>query len=197
MSFKVNLVGYDPTTTVAGGELSPAIFPDTYATPYPIKFAGLLLKSALSTAYDAAATPTYPVAIPAGLGGLPDIGAAFTTTARTDLTGSRELFAGVDYYKPVVSVRTGGSSEYAQLEANFAEVTGMPLVTGRVIGVPVRAATNIIVGDEITSDASGFATIAVSTNWVVGRAETPANNAAGAAGAMYVWVKVGPIYKKA
>jgi hypothetical protein len=196
MSNKPELLGYSTSETVNGGKLSPEIYFDGYKTPYPIKFAGLLLKTALSSAYDATATPTYPVAVPCGLGGRP-VGFAYRTTRRTDQYGSQELFDDLDNYLPVVADRTGGSSEYAVSSAKFANASVRPLIPGQTIGVPVRAATNIIVGDEITSDASGFATVAVSGNVVVGLAESPANNAAGAAGAMFVRVKVGHLYTKA
>jgi hypothetical protein len=198
MTYSQNFVTYSQSIDAnnAAAKLSPAIFEDGYPTPYPLKFAGMLLKTALSTAYDATATPTYPVAIPCGSGERPD-GFAYIHTGRTDIYGSQELFTGLDYFLPLVADRTGGGSTYAVLEAKFAHAVLHPLIPGRVIGVPVAATTNIIVGDEIASAAGGLARVAVSTDVVVGKAETAANNAAGAAGALKIWVKVGHQYIKA
>lgn len=198
MSYSQNFTTYSQTIDAnnASSKLSPAIFEDGYPTPYPLKYAGMLLKTALSTAYDSNATPTYPVAIPCGNGERPE-GFAYITTARTDIYGSQELFSGLDYFLPLVADRLGGSTEYATSEAKFAHAVLHPLIPGRVIVCPVAASTNIIVGDEIASAAGGLVEVATTSDIVVGKAETAANNAAGVAGALKVWVKVGHQYTKA
>lgn len=195
MSYSQTGVTYSQTIDVnaATSKVSPAIFPDGYPTPYPLKYAGMLLKTALSTSYDATATPTYPVAIPCGNGERPD-GFAFITTARTDLYGSRELFDGVDYYLPLVADRDGGSTEYATDEDDFAHAVCHPLIPGQVIGCPVAASTLIIVGDNIAAAAGGLVEVATTGDIVIGKAESLANNASGAAGALKVWVKLGHQY---
>ena len=196
MSFIVNNRTYSQTHDVNGGKISPAIFPDGYPTPYPIKFAGLFLKTALSTAYDAAATPTYPVAVPCGNGERPDA-FAFKTTANTALWGAQELFNGADYFLPKVVDRTGGSSAYTQDKYKFVDITAHPFIPGQVIGVPVAATTLIVVGDYIASANDGFAEVATTGDIVVGKAETIADNSTGAAGAKIVWIKVGHQYTSA
>ena len=195
MSINSNSIGYETIETIGGGRLSPIVYEDGYKTPYPIKFKGLLVKTALSSSYDATATPTYAVAIPCGAGERP-VGYAFVSTRRTDQYGSMSLFDGLDNYLPLPDDRTGGSSAYTQDEDKFAEVTVYPFVPGCTVGVPVLASTNIIVGAEIACAAGGFATTATSGNIVIGTAESPANNAAGASGAMFVRVKIGHFYTK-
>lgn len=180
----------------AASKLSPAIFPDGYPTPYPLKYGGMLLMTALSTTYDAAATPTYPVMIPCTNGGRPD-GFAFITTARTDIYGSQELFDGLDYFLPLTAARTGGSTAYAELEKDFAHAVLHPLIPGRVIGCPVAASTIIIVGDYIASATGGLVEPATTGDIVIGRAETAADNNTGDAGDKKVWVKVGHQYAMA
>jgi hypothetical protein len=189
-------LGYETTEVINGGKLSQMIYNDGYATPYPIKFQGLLLKSALSTSYDATATPTYAVAIPCGAGERPTSGYAFVTTRRTDQYGNISLFEGLDNYLPLPADRTGGSSAYTQDKAKFAEVTSYPFIPGATIGVPVIAGANIVVGNEIASASGGFATVATSGNVVIGVAESPANNVAGTSGAITIRVKVGHFYTK-
>jgi len=187
--------GYHGATSVQAGKISPAIYEDGYYTPYPIKFAGLLLKTASSRSYDADA-PTFPVAIPCTNGGRPD-GFAFTPTKDTTLYGNQSLLAAADIYLPVVADRTGGSSEYTEDYRKFPVTTCHPFIPGRVIGVPVAASTSIAFGAEIASAAGGYAETATTGDVVIGKAEYAADNSAGAAGAINVWVKVGHQYTKA
>jgi len=186
---------YSGATNVSGGKISPAIYEDGYYTPYPIKFAGLLLMTASSRSYDADA-PTFPVAIPCTNGGRPD-GFAFTKTLDGTFYGNQSLLAAADIYLPAVANRTGGSSEYAEDYRKFANTTCHPLIPGRVIGVPVAASTSIAFGAEIASAASGYAETATTGDIVIGKAEYAADNSAGAAGTINVWVKVGHQYTKA
>lgn len=198
MSYSQNSRTYSQTigANAAAAKASPAIFPDGYPTPYPLKYAGMLLKTALSTSYDATATPTYPVAIPCGNGERPD-GFAFIDTSRTDLYGSRELFTGVDYYLPLVADRDGGGSTYASSSSNFAHAVCHPLIPGQVVVMPLAASTNVVVGDEIASATGGLIEPATTGDIVIGKAESAADNSAGAAGALKAWVKFGHQYTKA
>lgn len=196
MSIELNFKGYSQTHDVKGGEGSPLVFYDGYPSPYPIKFPGLLLKKALSTAYDATATPTYPVVIPCGNGERP-VGYAFVDTANTALFGSYELLAAADRWLPKVADRTGGGSTYTQDKNKFVAVPTTPLIPGQVIGVPVAASTSFTINDEVASAALGFAEVATTGDVVIGTAEIIVDNSTGAAGAAFVWVKVGHQYTKA
>jgi hypothetical protein len=195
MTANIYGTAYSATQTVEGGKITPAIYEDGYYTPYPIKFAGLLLKTASSRTYDADA-PTFPVAIPCTNGGRPD-GFAFTPTKDTTMYGNQSLLAAADIYLPLVADRTGGGTTYTEDYLKFPVTTCHPLIPGRVIGVPVAASTAFVIGDAVASAANGFAEPATTGDIVIGKAEYAANNSAGAAGAINVWVKVGHQYTSA
>ena len=162
----------------------------TYKTPYQIKYRGLLLETdKKSTAYDADATPTQCVAVPAAAGQYVDGFAYITSYLPHPLPG------GADVLYPVTA--DIGDSGYAEDYNDWFPLTVAPLIPGYLISIPVSAGATIDQCAEITSDASGFATNAASSNWVVAKAEWPANNSTGAAGAEAVIARVCHQYKKA
>jgi len=195
MTTDIRGTAYNQIYDTQGGKISPAIYPDGYYTPYPVKFSGLLLKTAVSTTYDADA-PTFPVAIPCTNGGRAE-GFAYVTTKDPEYYGNQSLLAAADIYLPAVADRTGGGSTYAEDYKKFPIVTVEPLITGRVIGVPVAASTTFVVGDEVASATGGYAEPATTGDVVIGKCEYSVDNSAGAAGAKTVFVKVLSQYTKA
>jgi hypothetical protein len=162
----------------------------TYATPYQIAYEGLLVKTdALSTAYDATATPTQCVAIPSTYGGYVDGWAYISTKKPHPLPGG----ANITY---PLTANLGGNS-YATSAANWTEITVAPLIPGDLVGMPMAAATTVTWGSEICSASCGYIQIATSGHWVIGKAEWPADNTSGASGAVTASVRICHQYKKA
>lgn len=162
----------------------------TYATPYQIAYEGLLVETdKLSSAYDADATPTQCVAVPADLGEYVDGWTYISTYAPHPLPGASNIL-----YPLTANI---GSSGYAEDYANWTDVTVAPLIPGQLIGVPVLANTNMTMGAEVASATGGFAKVAASGQWVIGKVEWNANNTGGASGAKTVSVRVCHQYKKA
>jgi len=174
-------VGYAPTYTVNGGRLAED-YNQAYPTPVQIKFAGLYLKMAKSTTYDATASPTYLVTIPCDTAGELPEGWSWKTTARTDqLVGAPVAFL------PVTSPATS--------QNDFIAIAVCPIKEGEKIGVPLKGGQTIAVGDEIAVAVGGFCKKAVTGDNVIGRAESA--GAATADGDIFIAVKHIANYKKA
>lgn len=174
-------VGYNPEYSVNGGRLAED-YNQAYPTPVQIRFAGLYLKMAKSTTYDATATPTYLVTIPCDTAGELPEGWSWKTTARTDqLPGAAVSFL------PETSPAT--------LQNDFIAIAVCPIKEGEKIGVPVKGGQTIAVGDEIAVAVGGFAKKAVAGEFVIGRAESAATTTVD--GQMFVAVKHIVAYKKA
>lgn len=162
----------------------------TYATPYQIAYEGLLVETdKLSSAYDADATPTQCVAVPAADGEYVDGWTYITTYTPHPLPGGANVL-----YPLTANI---GDSGYAEDYANWAEVTVVPLIPGQLIGMPVYAGETLTYGAEIASATGGFAKLAGSGEWVVAKVEWAADNSAGLSGAVTVSARVCHQYKKA
>lgn len=162
---QINSIGLTQTCTSAGGRLSESInIP--YLTPYQIKYAGLLLKTASSTSYDSGASATYGVAVPCGGSDRPEGWAYTTTTVTSNLPGATQSFY------PLDADLTGGSSEYAEDEADFTPVTCCPLAPGEVVAFPLAASQTIAKGDLIAVADGGLVRKGnnVASVWVLGKA---------------------------
>lgn len=187
-----NVLGLGFRLSLKGGEQQEAnkITNMTYATPYQIPFRGMLLETdKKSTSYDATSTPTQCVTVPAAAGEYVDGWAYITSYQIHPLPGASNVL-----YPLTADI---GDSGYAEDSTKWFDLTVTPLIPGQLIGIPVAAGASIDYGAEICAAAGGFATNAVSTNWVVAKAEWPANNTSGAAGAIYVSARVCHQYKKA
>ena len=155
----------------------------TYATPYQIAYKGLLLETdKLSSAYDADATPTQAVAVPADNGAYVDGWAYINTYKMHPLPGAPNVL-----YPLTANV---GSSGYAEDYANWVDVTVAPLIPGQLIGMPVYAGESLDIGDEVCAATGGYIREAAATDWVIGKVEWPVNNSAGASGAKVASVRV-------
>lgn len=174
-------VGFEPSYTVNGGRLAED-YNQAYPVPVQIKYAGLYLKPAKSTTYDATATPTYLVFIPCDTAGELPEGWSWKTTARTD-----QLPGASVSYLPLTSPATS--------QNDFIAIAVCPIKEGEKIGVPVKGGQTILVGDEIAVAVGGFAKKAVTGDNVIGRAESNASTTVD--GQMYVAVKHISNYKKA
>lgn len=163
-----------------------------YKTPYQQRFGGRFCKFAGAKTYDdlISTANNYIVIVPCNtVGELPD-GYTYMTTRRMDLLEG----ASAAYYPLDADVASLG---YATYESQFAEVTLVPIIPGSTASIPVRAGVNFAINDDVTTDASGFATKAVSTNVTLGTAITPADNSTGANGAKFVTVVFGNPMTKA
>lgn len=162
----------------------------TYATPYQIAYRGLLLETdKLSSAYDASATPTQCVAIPAAYGEYVDGWAYISTYKPHPLPG------GADILYPLTA-NIGGSG-YAESATNWTEVTVAPLIPGDLVGIPAYYDQNLAYGNEVAAATGGCGKVAVSGEWVIGKVEWPANNTGGATAAVVASVRICHQYKKA
>jgi hypothetical protein len=162
----------------------------TYATPYQIAYEGLLVETdKLSSAYDADATPTQCVAVPAAAGEYVDGWTYISTYSPHPLPGGANVL-----YPLTANI---GNSGYAEDYANWADVTVAPLIPGQLIGVPVYAGQNMTQAAEVAAATGGLAKVAESGQWVVGKVEWNANNTAGTSGAKTVSVRICHQYKKA
>ena len=162
----------------------------TYATPYQIAYPGLLIETdKLSSSYDADATPTQCVAVPAANGEYVDGWSYISTLSPHPLPGGANIL-----YPLTADIGVGG---YATDVATWANVTIAPLIPGQLIGVPVYAATNMTQAAEVAAATGGFAKVAASGQWVIGKVEWNADNTAGTSGAKVVSVRVCHQYKKA
>lgn len=180
-----NILGLGFRVFSKGGEQQEAnqITNMTYATPYQIPFAGMLLETdKLSSAYDADATPTQAVAVPAADGAYID-GWAYISTYKM------HPFPKVPNILYPLTANVGDSG-YAEDYANWADVTVAPLIPGQLIGMPMYAGVSLDIGDEVCAATGGYIREAASTDWVVGKVEWPANNSAGASGAKVASVRV-------
>lgn len=163
-----------------------------YRTPYQQKFGGRFCKFAGAKTYDDAISTAnnYTVIIPcSATGELPD-GYTYMTTRRTDLLEG----AAAQYVPSDAAVASLG---YATYESQFAEVTLVPIIPGSTASIPVGANVTIALNAEITTDSTGFATVAATTNKILGKAVTAVDNAGGAAGAKFVTVIFNNVTTKA
>jgi len=162
----------------------------TYATPYQIKYEGLLVETdKLSSAYDADATPTQCVAVPAANGEYVDGWAYITTYAPHPLPGA----ANIIYPTDAQVADAGYSTEYTE----WPSVTITPLIPGQLVGMPIYADTTMAYAAEVAAATGGFIKTAASGQWVIGKVEWAADNTGGASGAKTASVRVCHQYKKA
>lgn len=162
----------------------------TYATPYQIPYKGLLLETdKLSSAYDANATPTQAVAVPAANGEYVDGWAYINSYQPHPLPGGADVL-----YPKTENI---GGSGYAEDYNNWFNLTVAPLIPGQLIGIPVYAGENMAIGNEVAAATGGYCKVAASGQWVIGKVEWNADNSAGASGAKVASVRIGHQYKKA
>ena len=188
-------IGFVLPTNAENGREQVKITNSAYLTPYQFPYKGMFVKTALSSAYDATATPTIAVAVPIGTAGEYVEGWNFITTYKMNpLPGAaNELFPLTEN----CSATDGNSIAYAPSLADWTEVTVVPLIPGDIIGVPVASGANLIGGAEVSATVGGYARVAASNHYVVGKVELPANNLTGANGAKTATVRIFPPYKKA
>lgn len=166
---------------------------NAYESPYQFKFNGQLVNVGKSTTFDADATPTMVVAVPARTGLYVDGWVPVTTLAPDPRPGVGGQF------KPYTDKLTATDSQsiaYAPDYMDWTEVTVAPMEVGTLIGVPVAANTSIVVGDEVAASDGGFLKKATSGNIVIGKCEVAGNNTGGVAGAKTATVKIGQFYTK-
>ena len=190
-----NSVNATTTYQVNGGRIADGLKGHSYLTPYQIKFPGMLLTKALSTAYDSSASATYAVAIPCTAGALPDGWAYITTQDTTVLPGVYQLGL---YFLPADDNLNG--SGYATDEQYFVGMTSMPIKTGEKVGLPTAASQTVLVNSEIASAGAGLVRVAQSGDFVIGFAEEAVTTTSATVTpktVKYTPVKFCPVYKKA
>lgn len=162
----------------------------TYATPYQIPFKGMLLETdKLSSAYDADATPTQCVAVPAANGEYVDGWAYINSYQPHPLPGAPDVL-----YPLTADI---GGSGYAEDYADWFDLTVAPLIPGQLIGIPVYAEEALAMGAEVAAATGGYCKTAASSQWVVGKVEWPADNTGGSSGDVIASVRICHQYKKA
>jgi len=179
-------IGQITNTSVNGGRLQDKNTNMSYRTPYQFKFEGILVNLAISSTYDAAAVPTKRVAIPATSGSQAK-GYAFVNTYK-----QHPLPGATDELFPLTAncgETDGQGIAYAGSIANWTSLSFAPLNASELIGVPVKAGVVFNAGDEIAAFDGGFATKAISGYYIIGYAEYPVDNSAGANGAKFVAMK--------
>lgn len=185
--------GYVINPNPEAGREQNRITNSAYETPYQFTTPGRLVVLDLSSTYDADATPTVVVAVPASSGVYVD-GWTFVSTYKTHpLPGAtNELFP----YTADCTATDANNIAYAEDYTKWTAVTVSPLIPGDIVGIPVAASTNLVVGTEVAASIGGYAKAAVSTNWVIGKVEVAANNSSGAAGAKNATVRICNPYVK-
>ena len=188
-------IGYVLPTNVDAGREQQKITNSSYKTPYQFSQRGLFVKTANSSTYDATATPTISVCVPIGTAGEYVEGWNYITTYKQNpLPGASNIL-----YPLTENCGATDSNNiaYASSKVDWVAITVVPLLPGDIIGCPVAAGVNLVGNSEVSATVGGYARIAASNHYVVGKVEIPANNTSGANGAKVASVKILPPYKKA